>query len=61
LFNDCIDDDDDSDDEPFEDEVAIELLILLLMLTLVRCLFVGGAILSPPSKSLLSELDASMD
>jgi len=60
LFNDCIDDDDDIDDEPLEDEVAIELL-LLLILTLVRCLFVGGAILSPPSKSLLSELDASMD
>jgi len=35
-------------------------LFLKLKLLLVRCLFVGGAMLSPPSMSLLSELDASM-
>ena len=35
-------------------------LFLRFKLLLVRCLFVGGAMLSPPSMSLLSELDASM-
>ena len=57
------DEEDDEDNEAADEDVANEDVWAdeaRWFRKLVRCLFVGGAIVSPPSKSLLSELDASM-
>ena len=57
------DEESDEDKEAADEDVANEDVCadkVRWFRKLVRCLFVGGAIVSPPSKSLLSELDASM-